>query len=43
LKNTPLGRLQQPEDIANAFMFAATDDAAMITGSMITVDGGAAL
>ncbi|MDA1280494.1 MAG: SDR family oxidoreductase [Chloroflexi bacterium] len=43
LKATPLGRLQQPEDIANAFMFAATDDAAMITGSMITVDGGAAM
>jgi 3alpha(or 20beta)-hydroxysteroid dehydrogenase len=43
LSGTPLGRLQQPEDIANAFMFAATDDAAMITGSMITVDGGAAL
>lgn len=41
--NTPLGRLQTPEDLANAFMFAATDDAAMITGSMITVDGGAAL
>jgi len=43
LKGTPLGRLQQPEDIANAFMFAATDDAAMITGSMITVDGGAGM
>ncbi|MBG82715.1 MAG: SDR family oxidoreductase [SAR202 cluster bacterium] len=43
LVNTPLGRLQSPEDIANAFMFAATDDAAMITGSMITVDGGAGM
>ncbi|NQW21278.1 MAG: SDR family oxidoreductase [Chloroflexi bacterium] len=43
LKATPLGRLQRPEDIANAFMFAATDDAAMITGSMITVDGGAGM
>ena len=43
LNNTPLGRLQRPEDIANAFMFAATDDAAMITGSMITVDGGAGI
>jgi NAD(P)-dependent dehydrogenase (short-subunit alcohol dehydrogenase family) len=41
--NTPLGRLQTPEDLANAFLFAATDEAAMITGSMITVDGGAAL
>lgn len=43
LKNTPLGRLQVGEDIANAYLFAATDDAAMITGSMITVDGGAGL
>ncbi len=41
--NTPLGRLQVPEDLANAFLFAATDEAAMITGSMITVDGGSAL
>ncbi len=41
--DTPLGRLQVPEDIANAFMFAASDEGAMITGSMITVDGGSAL
>ena len=40
---TPLARLTQPEDVANAFLFVATDDAAMITGSMITVDGGAAI
>jgi NAD(P)-dependent dehydrogenase (short-subunit alcohol dehydrogenase family) len=39
---TPLGRLQTPDDIARAFLFAASDDAAMITGSMITVDGGSA-
>ena len=42
-RGTPLGRLQTPEDVAKAFLFAASDDAAMITGSMITVDGGAAL
>jgi NAD(P)-dependent dehydrogenase (short-subunit alcohol dehydrogenase family) len=41
--NTPLGKLTEPEDIANAYLFAATDFAGMITGSMITVDGGAAL
>ncbi len=40
---TPLGRLQTPDDIAKAFLFAVSDDAAMITGSMITVDGGSAL
>ena len=39
---TPLGRLCTPEDIASAFLFAASDEASMISGSMITVDGGAA-
>lgn len=43
LTNTPLSRLQTADDIANAFLFAATDEAAMITGSMITVDGGAGM
>ena len=40
---TPLGRLNQPEEIAEAFAFLASDAAEMITGSAITVDGGAAL
>lgn len=40
---TPLGRLQTADDIAKAFLFVVSDDAAMITGSMLTVDGGAAL
>jgi len=40
---TPLGRLQTPQDIAKAFLFVVSDDAAMVTGSMLTVDGGAAL
>ena len=43
LNDTPLGRLQTPEDIAKTFLFVASDDASMITGSMITVDGGAAI
>ena len=43
LRATPLGRLQTPEDIAQAFLFVVSDDAAMVTGSMLTVDGGAAL
>jgi 3alpha(or 20beta)-hydroxysteroid dehydrogenase len=43
LNATPLGRLQTSEDIAQAFLFVVSDDAAMITGSMLTVDGGAAL
>jgi 3-oxoacyl-[acyl-carrier protein] reductase len=36
----PLGRLNQPEDIARAAVFLASDDAAMITGSCVEVDGG---
>jgi 3-oxoacyl-[acyl-carrier protein] reductase len=36
----PLGRLAQPEDIARTAVFLASDDAAMITGSCIEVDGG---
>jgi NAD(P)-dependent dehydrogenase (short-subunit alcohol dehydrogenase family) len=43
LRGTPLGRLQTPEDIARTMLFVVSDDAEMITGSMITVDGGAAL
>ena len=36
----PLGRLATPEDIANAMLFLASDEAAMLTGSFIDVDGG---
>jgi 3-oxoacyl-[acyl-carrier protein] reductase len=36
----PLGRLNQPEDIARTAVFLASDEAAMITGSCIEVDGG---
>src|SRR5262245_10052144 len=34
----PLGRLNQPEDIAAAVVFLASDDAAMITGTCIEID-----
>jgi len=36
----PLGRLNAPEDVARAALFLASDDAAMITGSCVEVDGG---
>jgi len=36
----PLGRLNQPEDLARTAVFLASDDAAMITGTCIEVDGG---
>jgi len=40
VKGTPLGRLAAPEDAAKLVRFLAGDDAAMITGQVITVDGG---
>ena len=36
----PLGRLNQPDDVARTAVFLASDDAAMITGSCVEVDGG---
>lgn len=37
---TPLGRLGQPRDIANAYLFLASDEASFITGAVLRVDGG---
>lgn len=36
----PIGRLGAPEDIANAAVFLASDEASFITGDMMFVDGG---
>ncbi len=38
--HTPLGRLGQPGDIANAYLFLASDEAAFISGAVLRVDGG---
>ena len=35
----PLQRLGQPEDIAKAFVFLASDEASFITGVVLSVDG----
>ena len=39
-KRTPLGRLAEVEEVAAACSFLASDDAAMITGTHLPVDGG---
>ena len=41
LKNLhPMGRLGRPEEIANAALFLASDEASFITGSSLVIDGG---
>jgi len=39
-QNIPLGRMAEPEDTANAFLFLASDEASMVTGIALPVDGG---
>ena len=41
IKEIPLGRIGTPEDIANAFLFLASDMASYITGVILSVDGAA--
>jgi 3-oxoacyl-[acyl-carrier protein] reductase len=40
LKDTALGRLAEPEDIAAAVRFLASDAACAITGEILNVNGG---
>ncbi len=40
---TPLARMGNPEDIANAYVFLASDLAAFISGAVLSVDGGLVL
>lgn len=41
VKTIPLGRIGEPRDIANAFLFLASDMASYITGVVLSVDGAA--
>ena len=40
LRRTPIGRLGRPEEVAEAVIFAASDEGAGLTGSAIFTDGG---
>ena len=40
LSDIPLGRAGQPEDVANAVLFLASEQASYITGQVVHVDGG---
>jgi len=41
IKTIPLGRIGTPEDIANGFLFLASDLASFVTGELLSIDGGA--
>jgi len=43
IERVPLGRLIQPDEIADAALFLCSDDAKMISGALLPVDGGLAI
>ena len=38
--HTPIGRLGEPKDIANAYLWLASDEASFVHGAVLSVDGG---
>jgi 3-oxoacyl-[acyl-carrier protein] reductase len=43
VERTPVGRIGEPQDVANAYLFLASDAAAFINGTVLPVDGGLVL
>ena len=40
---TPMGRRGTPEEVANGYLFLASDEASYVTGTVLSVDGGSAV
>jgi len=40
---TPMGRMGEPKEVANAILFLISDEASFITGHILHVDGGLVL
>jgi 3-oxoacyl-[acyl-carrier protein] reductase len=43
VSHTPLGRMGTPEDVAEAYLWLASDAASFSTGTVLSVDGGLVL
>ncbi|HEX9371259.1 MAG TPA: beta-ketoacyl-ACP reductase [Roseiflexaceae bacterium] len=43
VQSTPVGRIGLPQDIANAYLYLASDEASFVNGTVLTVDGGLVL
>ena len=39
-QKTPLGRVGTPQEVANGYLFLASDEASFITGAILSIDGG---
>jgi NAD(P)-dependent dehydrogenase (short-subunit alcohol dehydrogenase family) len=42
-RGIPLGRIGEPEDVANLALFLSSDEASFISGSVVVIDGGQCL
>jgi glucose 1-dehydrogenase len=40
MSRIPMGRYGEPEEVANAVLYLASDESSFVTGSEVVVDGG---